>query len=124
MMLIIETLFALKVIAQSKKTLKQQKEYQSAYEGSKLTETSFPMSMPFNRIIDPAGEQIYFGDEDKENHALDCAASPDGKWLAIEGRFSIVIVEPESKQIVSRFVLKKLFWERGCSKYLLGNFMA
>ncbi len=108
-MLIIETLFALKVIAQSKKILKQQKEYQSAYEGSKLTETSFPMSMPFNRFIDPAGEQIYFGDEDKENHALDCAASPDGKWLAIEGRFSIVIVEPESKQIVSRFVLKSFF---------------
>ena len=65
--------------------------------------------MPYNRWIDPAGEQLYFGDKNLENHALDCSLSPDGKWIAIEGRFSVLIIDPKSRKIVSRFILKGHF---------------
>ena len=42
-------------------------------------------------MIQPAGLQIFFGDKSLENHALDAALSPDGKWLAVEERYSIVL---------------------------------
>jgi YVTN family beta-propeller protein len=48
--------------------------------------------LPYNRMIQPAGLQIYFGDETLENHSLDAAVSPDGKWVAVEERYSIVFI--------------------------------
>jgi hypothetical protein len=59
--------------------------------------------LPYNRIIQPAGLQIYFGDRSLENHSLDASLSPDGKWLAVEERYSIVLISTEDKSI--RFVL-------------------
>ena len=59
--------------------------------------------MPYNRIIQPAGMQIYFGDKSLENHALDVALSPDRKWLAVEERYSIVFISTLDKEI--RYVL-------------------
>jgi YVTN family beta-propeller protein len=67
--------------------------------------TNYPhqILLPYNRMIQPAGLQIYFGDRTLENHALDAALSPDRKWLAIEERYSIVFVSTADKNI--RFVL-------------------
>lgn len=59
--------------------------------------------LPYNRIIQPAGLQIYFGDRSLENHSLDASLSPDRKWLAVEERYSIVFISTEDKSI--RFVL-------------------
>jgi YVTN family beta-propeller protein len=59
------------------------------------------ISMPYNRFIQPAGLQIYFGDKNSENHALDAALSPDGKWLAVEERFSVVIINVAEKDVVA-----------------------
>ncbi len=42
------------------------------------------VQLPYNRLIQPAGKQIVFGDASQENHALDAVLSPDGKWLAVE----------------------------------------
>jgi YVTN family beta-propeller protein len=47
--------------------------------------------------------QIYFGDHNLENHALNVALSPDHKWLAVEERYSIVFLSTEDKKV--RFVL-------------------
>ncbi len=55
--------------------------------------------MPYNRIIQPAGMQIFFGDRSLENHALDVALSPDRKWLAVEERYSIVFISTVDKEI-------------------------
>ncbi len=99
--------------AQSKKTIGQQNEYESAYESGTLAGNELPVLMPFNRWIDPAGEQLYFGDKELENHALDCSLSPDGKWMAVEGRYSVVLISPENRKIVSRFVLKVKFQKEG-----------
>lgn len=98
-------LSGIQVFSQSKRTVKEQKKYRTSYENSSLAGNDLPVLMPFNRWIDPAGEQIYFGDKEQENHALDCSLSPDGKWMAIEGRYSVVVINPETKKLADRFVL-------------------
>ena len=60
--------------------------------------------MPYNRMIQPAGLQIYFGDKSLENHSLDAALSPDHKWIAVEERYSIVFISTDDKTI--KFILK------------------
>ncbi|MGB8489477.1 MAG: bifunctional YncE family protein/alkaline phosphatase family protein [Bacteroidales bacterium] len=55
--------------------------------------------LPYNRLIQPAGIQILFGDEALENHALDLALSPDGKWLAVEERYSIVFIGTSDNKV-------------------------
>ena len=97
------------ITAQTFEPNAEQREYYTTYEESTLSSNLLPVLMPFNRWIDPAGEQIYFGDPERENHAMDCALSPDGKWLAIEGRYSVVIISPETKEIKSRFPLNNYF---------------
>jgi len=56
--------------------------------------------LPWNRLLKPAGKQIYFGDKSLENHALDAALSPDGKWLAVEERYSVVFIDTKADTIV------------------------
>jgi YVTN family beta-propeller protein len=98
---------------QSRKVTKEQKEYFSSFERNTLSGNDLPVLMPYNKWVDPAGEQIYFGDKELENHALDCALSPDGKWLAVEGRYSIVIIDPVTKKIATRFPLRSYFTSDG-----------
>ncbi len=50
------------------------------------------IQLPYNRLIQPAGLQIFFGEASLENHSLDAALSPDGKWLAVEERYSIIFI--------------------------------
>ena len=61
--------------------------------------------MPYNRIIDPAGDQIYFGHPELENHAMDLALSPDNRILAIEGRYRIVFYDVEYGRMISELNL-------------------
>jgi len=60
------------------------------------------VQLPYNRLIQPAGLQIIFGDEALENHSLDVVLSPDGKWLAVEERFSIVFIRTADNELVYR----------------------
>ena len=60
-----------------------------------------PFRIPWERIIMPAGLDILYGFEDIENHSLDAELSPDGKWLAVEERSSILFF--------NAFTLEKLF---------------
>jgi YVTN family beta-propeller protein len=64
------------------------------------------VQLPYNRLIQPAGKQIVFGDASQENHALDAVVSPDGKWLAVEERYSIVFISTADNKVV--FVLRNL----------------
>jgi hypothetical protein len=97
------------VTAQNKRNQNLQKKYYGQIENLTSQGDGLPYALPYNRWVDPAGEQIYFGDPELENHALDCSLSPDGKWMAVEGRYSVVIISPETRKIVSRFVLKSYF---------------
>jgi YVTN family beta-propeller protein len=78
--------------------------YFSKWDSLDLSGNSLPVLMPYNRIIDPAGEQIYFGNPNLENHALDCALSPDFKTLAIMGRYRILFYDLESRRLISEII--------------------
>ena len=75
----------------------------SAY--SEATDTG--ISMPYNKVLKPAGIQLYFGDSALENHALDVALSPDNKTLAIEGRYSVVFVNTANHKIAYRLIIRQ-----------------
>ncbi len=64
------------------------------------------LTMPYNKVLKPAGTQIFFGDSALENHALDVALSPDNKILAVEGRYSVVFVNTAENKILYRLVLR------------------
>ena len=103
--------------AQSNKEKRLQDKYLSDYELESLAGKQLPVLMPFNRWIDPAGEQIYFGDKQLENHAMDCVASPDGKWIAVEGRYSIVILSSVNNKIIERATLSDLIHENAMNTF-------
>ncbi len=58
------------------------------------------VQLPYDRIIQPAGELIIFGDSLREHHALDGVLSPDGKWLAVEERYSVVFINTSTNTVV------------------------
>lgn len=60
--------------------------------------------LPYNRLIQPAGIQVYFGDASVESHALDAVLSPDRKWLAVEERTSIVFISTNDNSV--RYILR------------------
>ena len=64
------------------------------------------IEMPYNRILRPAGKLVFFGDSTLENHALDVELSPCGKYLAVEGRFSVVVMDTETDTIIKRFSVR------------------
>ncbi len=107
-LILLIVLFTCNTQAQNKRERRQQAKHLSSYEEKILTGDEPPVMIPYNRWVDPAGEQIYFGDKELENHALDCSVSPDGKWVAVEGRYSIVIISPQDKKIVNRTTLKSM----------------
>ena len=78
-----------------------------AYDTSTLSRNTLPVLMPYNKIVAPAGKQIYFGNPALENHALDCAVSPNGKFLAVEGRYRIVIISTADNRVLSEIALPK-----------------
>jgi YVTN family beta-propeller protein len=78
--------------------------YLSEWDSLKLSGSRLPVIMPYNRVIDPAGEQIYFGSPNLENHALDCALSPDRQILAIQGRYRILFYNVASGYIISELI--------------------
>ncbi|MCX6329475.1 MAG: bifunctional YncE family protein/alkaline phosphatase family protein [Bacteroidia bacterium] len=62
------------------------------------------IQLPYNRLIQPAGHQIYISDGAQEYHALDAALSPDGKWLAVMERFSIVFISTADNTVKARLM--------------------
>ncbi|HWS00899.1 MAG TPA: bifunctional YncE family protein/alkaline phosphatase family protein, partial [Prolixibacteraceae bacterium] len=97
------------VNAQKSKESADQKSYLSDYESKTLDPAQLPVLLPYNRWVDPAGTQITFGNKDLENHALDVALSPDGKWLAVEGRYEVLVVSASTQKIVATFQVNSYF---------------
>jgi len=110
--------------AQQNKKNKEQAKYLSSYEDKTLSPTvNSPMLLPYNRWIDPAGIQIYFGAPNLENHALDVALSPDQKWLAVEGRYEVVIVSPMTKKNRGHSPNERFHQEPECNEHLFRNLL-
>jgi DNA-binding beta-propeller fold protein YncE len=66
------------------------------------------IALPYNRLIQPAGIQIFFGDEALENHALEAVLSPDGRWLAVLERYSIIFISTSDNIVKYRLVNNEL----------------
>lgn len=64
--------------------------------------------MPFNRIIQSAGEVIRFGNPELENHALDIANLSEKGLMVIEDRYGIVALNILENKIVDRFTFADL----------------
>ncbi len=76
--------------------------YLTGYDNSTLARNTLPLLMPYNKIIDPVGQIIKYGDPDLENHALDCMFDPQKKYLAVIDRYGLAILNPGSFKIIDR----------------------
>ena len=94
--------------AQPTKKSKEQAKHDSSYDFKTMSPTDNPNFLPYNRWISPAGTQVYFGNPSLENHALDVALSPDEKWVAVEGRYEVVILSAETGKLVANLPLTGL----------------
>ncbi len=77
------------------------------YDDSTLNRNTLPLLMPYNRIIDPAGTVIRYGDTDLENHTLDLRKIPNSTFLVVEDRYGIAVVDTEKQRIVDRWSYKQ-----------------
>jgi YVTN family beta-propeller protein len=62
--------------------------------------------MPYNRLIDGAGESVSFGDPNVENHSLDAVMLRDGKTLAVEGRFGLAFFNADEHKLISEWTYR------------------
>ena len=64
----------------------------AAFEDSTLQSATPFTIMPYNRLLKPAGKVVTYGDPTVEDHALDLCALPDKKFITIENRYGIAVL--------------------------------
>lgn len=77
------------------------------YDDSTLNRNTLPLLMPYNRIIDPAGTVIRYGDTDLENHTLDLRKIPGSSLLVVEDRYGIAVIDIDKQKILDRWSYKQ-----------------
>ncbi len=82
------------IFAQNKKSIKT-----SLYNNSLQNSTTGTI-MPYNRLIKSAGKVITYGNPEYEDHAMDLCILPDKKFMAIENRYGISILNITTNKIV------------------------
>jgi YVTN family beta-propeller protein len=92
----------------------------SAYDDSTLNRHILPVLMPYNRIIDPAGTVISFGDAADENHSMDVRLIPGTKFIAVEDRYGITIIDTTIKKVATRWTYKQDTRYRGLTSTYSG----
>lgn len=83
-----------------KTIMNDESSYRSPIDNKTLALNSDPIIMPYNRIVDPVGTVIRFGNPDQENHSLDCVLLPDERILAVEDRFGIALFDVQEKKLL------------------------
>ncbi len=73
------------------------------YDDSTLSNRILPVMLPYNRLIDPAGTVIRFGDPRFENHSLDVKLIPNKPVLAVEDRFGITMIDTTSNKVIAKW---------------------
>jgi YVTN family beta-propeller protein len=92
----------------------------SAYDDSTLNRHILPVLMPYNRIIDPAGTVISFGDAADENHSMDVRLIPGTRFIAIEDRYGMTIIDTTTKKVTTRWTYKQDARYRGLTSTYSG----
>lgn len=80
-----------------------QTDMHSAYDDSTLTNRVLPVMMPYNRLIDPAGKVIRFGDPRFENHSLDAKLVPQSPVLVVEDRYGITLIDTVQSKVIAKW---------------------
>ncbi len=83
----------------------QQKPSQKDRKSKTDTLQSKPIAMPYNRLIDPVGTVVRFGNPNQENHSLDATLLPGKKQIVVEDRYGIIIIDIASQKIISRYAM-------------------
>ena len=78
-----------------KTVMNDESSYHSPYDDKALALGTDPILMPYNRIVDPVGTVIRFGNPAQENHSLDCVLLPGEKVLAVEDRYGLALFDVE-----------------------------
>jgi DNA-binding beta-propeller fold protein YncE len=81
----------------------EQTNMHQAYDDSTLTNKVLPVMMPYNRLIDPAGKVIRFGDPRFENHSLDVKLIPQSPVLVIEDRYGITLIDTSQSKVLAKW---------------------
>ncbi|MFI5132586.1 MAG: alkaline phosphatase family protein, partial [Chitinophagales bacterium] len=76
------------------------KDYQQNYDDTTMTVDNSSILMPYNRIIDPAGTVIRFGDPARENHSLDCVLITEQNVLVVEDRFGLAFLDVQNNKLL------------------------
>ncbi|MDX1908607.1 MAG: bifunctional YncE family protein/alkaline phosphatase family protein, partial [Bacteroidia bacterium] len=66
-----------------------------------------PVTMPYNRSVQSAGQVITYGDPRLENHTLDVAPIPGSHLVVVEDRYGIAMVDPALGQIMARWSFRE-----------------
>jgi YVTN family beta-propeller protein len=83
-----------------KTVMNEDNSYHSPYDDKTLAIDSNSVLMPFNRIVDPAGTVIRFGNPMQENHSLDCVLLPGEKVLTVEDRYGLAFFDVQEKKLL------------------------
>ena len=98
----------------------EQANMHSAYDDSTLNRNILPVLMPYNRIVDPAGKVVSFGDPGDENHSMDIRLIPNSKLIAVEDRYGITLIDTVLSKVVTRWTYKQDARYRGLSSTYSG----
>ncbi|GAA3985752.1 bifunctional YncE family protein/alkaline phosphatase family protein [Mucilaginibacter dorajii] len=108
------------VIGNNKTEANEQVNMHSAYDDSTLNRKILPVLMPYNRVIDPAGKVISFGDVGDENHSMDVKLIPGTKLIAVEDRYGLTLIDTLTKAVVTRWTYKQDTRYRGLTSTYSG----
>ena len=64
--------------------------------------------MPYNRIIDGAGESVNFGNPDLENHSLDLVMIPNSALVVVEDRYGVAVFDSKTHVLINRWSYDKV----------------
>lgn len=77
------------------------------YDDTTLFAENSPYLMPYNRIIDGAGESVNFGNPDLENHSLDLVMIPNSALVVVEDRYGVAVFDSKTHVLVNRWSYDK-----------------
>jgi len=90
---------------------------QNGFQGTPASEGKRVL-MPYNRSVHSAGKVIRFGNPELENHTLDVALMPDKRYLVLEDRYGIAVLDRKQNRLVDRWT----FHQDEKFRHLMGTF--
>lgn len=101
-------------------TFDAQVNMRSTYDDSTLKRNILPVLMPYNRIIDPAGKVVSFGNADEENHSMDVRLIPGSALAVVEDRYGIALIDTTLKKVTARWAYRDDMQYRGLTSTYSG----